>query len=347
MTKSLFYILILTALFGCSAEEESEILSPVETQRAINIYAEIVPRAAETRAFNTKEEIRPEEDVLGMFALRSKVIGGEVQPVAWKSSNLYSSYKNSSYVVDAETGQIVTQTGHNPTVIPGGEDAALIFYSYYPYTSDITYDTQTGAPCIPITITDDNSHQTDYLYAIQPVISDPDSQEPLSLRYYHALSRLQVLINPLGDSYDANNCPKLYQIKVKTNYLQSGVMSFSENGVVFSNSNTTGLTEFVFNYTQESPFLVYTPSRTAADFLFIPGNNIIGEIRITGIDADGNRIDDEMIYSSKVHKPIDMLSNHIYTLKLDYTLRANAQQNGEKGIEGWIDDKENDKDITI
>lgn len=348
MTKSLLYIFMLAVLIGCSAaEEETNLLPPVEPDYAVDIYADVALQAVETRAFTAKEKLVPEKDTLGMYALRSTVVDGEVQPVSWKTSPLFLGYKNSPYVVSAGYGHpLVSAEDQSATLFPGGANMALVYYSYYPYIEYVPNNTLTGAPSIPIEISADNRKQTDYLYAIKPVVANTRS---FSLQYKHALSRLQILIHCLDETYTVRYCPKIYQIKVKTNKKQSGVMSFTTDSVTFVNSNSTGLSEFVYDYGTETPFLIYgaASSQIGEDFLFIPGTNVIDEISITGIDADGNLFDNVVIYSSEFHKPIDMSPNCVYTMTLDYTKRAGAEQNGEQGIDPWVDDHENDNEITI
>lgn len=170
----------------------------------------------------------------GNFMLTQNTQTGQT----WSSDNIQTNFKNACYIAktikdykDNEIHQLVASGATGS--FPAGENAALRFYAYYPYTSEAIYSgiSENGqypaAPKIPVYIEDNIEDTPDYLYS--GPIDAQGTDGSVNIEFKHALARLNIYIKTNNPNYNERECPVITNIKISAYSSQEGTMNI-ENG---------------------------------------------------------------------------------------------------------------------
>ncbi|MGL5981245.1 MAG: fimbrillin family protein [Phocaeicola sp.] len=336
----LFFVAIVTGCSNHSSHHSPEI--PVDSTlisfgsgiaySSTSIANEPAPANNSRAVINTT--YLPKDSLVGIYALQTEWIWENeqkvVQNVAWWGVNIFPIFNNSCYVSQGKSGNLFSKDGTKPAY-PDYENSALIFYSYYPYTTNVIYDpyqTESRAPRIPITISSTMEKTSDYLYTggVKCIAGD---DYRIELPFKHALTRLRFKIRT-DDPTITNRKPLVVKnITVETNSHQGGNMNLSTGDITPNRDG--GLT---FSYDTDFAFYAGLPeedSYIGADFLFLPSKNAIYSIELSILMQDGKTTETFQAYDFETDPSIELVKGSIHTAKIRYSSRANLQCT----ITGW------------
>lgn len=350
MNKALLYISLLLALMGCSnehvpAEEELDL-----ENLCISFGTEVFYKTKESSRAGVIETVYlPQGHTVGVYALKTRWEEDDYgQPAviqaSWSYENIQENFNNEPYV---STGSSQKLTNNNPGKFPPDKNSALSFYAYSPYTPNIVYDPELSnpkAPKLEIVINENMATTEDYLYTGR-IDKIPTGQHTIvNLPFKHALTRLTFRVFTNDVKYTDQNCPKLKGIKVITNNHQGGYLNIYDGNIEKSTgSNNT------FEYVLQTPYSIIE-SKTGddtyvgADFLLIPGNNVIHSIILTIDDENG----EEQEYTAYSYYPSEtdpknLSKNTIHTVSIEYNERANFRCSIQQWEETEYGKEENEK----
>lgn len=354
--KLLIYILIMSCTFGCDAEQD---IIPVQTESLHSISFDVsVQVEAITRAdakLTSKTNFNTTEDRVGVYALRTTVNNDGVSTPNWATSTLAPTANNTPFKFKEEdrTLNMVQVADESELKLMGSDNTGYYFYAYYPYNSEVQLDEYKHTPKIPISIDSDISNQTDYLYVVEPHKMSSDN---VSLRFIHALSRLQFVFDPGKNDYDTDRCPYIKNIRITTSYGQKGYMIFENDRVGYEIPyDSDGKKNFVYTLSTPLPVLPAHKGQPVGDFVFIPDmasdiqikenvGNVIKEIFLTGTDEDGQEFTLPLFQKSKTKRMRPMYPNERYTIKVEYNSRTDIRVlEDNRGVVAW----ESDSDLNI
>lgn len=232
MKFKVVYSNLLILLASCTSELPYT-PDPIDQEQEVPVqftYSVQTEREAGSRAINESDYLE-EGSRVGFYALKGEMVGEEfilADSRTWADANLHQKIKNSCYeaqTVEDYTGEKIHRL--KAVGASGGfekkENAALRFYGYYPYTTDVSFTEGLAvphAPKIPIQINNNIEETTDYLYT-GPIDAQKTEKET-NILFKHALSRLNIYI--VTDNFSQRSSPKLNKVEVCTNEAQKGYL---------------------------------------------------------------------------------------------------------------------------
>ena len=242
----------------------------------------------------------------------------------WSENKLQTNLNNEPYL--SKGHKKLTSVNNTQPLFPNGDNAALYFYGYYPYSPDISYNpvTDIDGPKLHIDIKETMEETTDYLFLTPKGAYPTGKYTSIDLEFQHALSVVRLQIHSTTGTQA--NCPKLKKVQILTKNNQSGWMTITTGKISFEEQTSEGKVNNTFTYEPQPMFSIYQGGNedTGAHFMLIPSDNCIDSIVLTIVDANGNETEQE------IYKEYEDLSNYktlkqgyIYTIKVEYGKRTN------------------------
>ena len=249
MNLKVIYSSLLILLVSCTSElpQAPDLVQGQEPGVPVSFIYTVESKADFDSRAPIEYSYLPENSKIGIYALggtaneNNEFICSD-KSNTWAENNLQQSFLNACYTAQTETyngTSIHRLNADGPTgTFPNAENAALMFYAYYPYTNEVQFERgllSPIAPKIPIRIENINDETPDYLYT-GPITAKASSNEPTQLTFEHALAKLEIYITTDND-FTYRKCPKVTLIEIGTNYPQEGTLDIS-TGEILPNENS-------------------------------------------------------------------------------------------------------------
>lgn len=329
MKKIGINLLLLAVLAGCSSNEDVVLPEGGSTDEGVmvNFCSGIQTKAViENAYFDTGAEI-------GVYGLNATNV--TMADTNWDTSDrtLAENLNNGKYTATAFSNSKQELRATAIAKFPAGDDAALVFYAYYPYNVAITTP-ETGAPIVPVAVTTIED-TPDYLYT--GALPTAVTASPISLPFKHAMARLDFNIKKKDP---ATPDAKLLGITVVMKNGQKGEMSLTDGTITLSASNdgATTIASGMLNIDITS-----ADTGVGTKFLLIPGNDAIEKIILTLQRSDFSA-NGETTYDIPINSSINLKAGMITTLHLVYDP---LDVNFTATIAIWTDDEINYGELPI
>ena len=330
MNKTLLYLSLLLALFGCSNENISTEGEIDLENLCVSFDSEVFYKTTvSSRAGVIETVYLPQGHTVGIYALKTQWEEDDYgQPAViqatWANENIQENFNNEPYV---SAGSSKILKNGNPGKFPPYKNSAMNFYAYSPYSPTIIYDPELSnpkAPRLEVVINENMATTEDYLYTGRVDKIPTGEVTTVNLPFKHALTRLNFKVFTNDVKYTDQSCPKLKKIQVNTNNHQGGYLNIYDGSIETSEGNNN-----TFEYILQNPYTIIESKKgddtnIGADFLLIPGNNVIYSIILTIDDENG----EEHAYTAYSYYPSEtdpknLSKNTIHTVSIEYNERAN------------------------
>ena len=272
----------------------------------------------------------PDDSQIGIYALGGTVnVNDEFIYTAnsnpWIKGNLQPYFLNACYKAKTNADNehrlaVVGQTG----TFPNTENAALEFYAYYPFTTNVQFNQESIvpiSPAIPIKVEQDLDQTPDYLYT-GPIVAKASTNETTQLKFKHALAKLEIYITTEKE-FTGRNAPKVTHIILGTNNAQEGTMKLS-TGEITPKGNSEYWDNFRINISEDNQRIQKAYNNTSkCGFLLFPDKNPLYYLRLY-VRTAGNQ---DKIYEYELNikntpslQDIELKQGYVTKLYLNYTL---------------------------
>lgn len=313
MKKLGLNILCLALLAGCSSNED--VTAPIDNTKDRGVEVNFCSGVS-TKAIIDGVSF-PEGSEIGIYGLKATT--ATMAEVNWATQDyiLATNLNNGKYTAMAVSGSAAQELKAEAGKIAkfdNSDDAALVFYGYYPYTADVTVATG-AAPTIPVVVSTTLADTPDYLYTGGAPTAV--TAAPINLTFKHAMSRLDFTIKKKNvDTPDFT----IKSLTVKTKKGQQGSMSLSDGAITFDQDLASAATEFT---NADLNIAVTSNVETAiegARFLLIPDTDAIESVTFTLTRADfaANGDYTYTIATADIQKAVDLKKGYYTTLHLTY-----------------------------
>lgn len=343
MNKYILGILPMLLLASCSKEADIKNIDSnkgvkITFTSGVNANMSLEIDKAKSRSIIENTYFSAGEQI-GIYGIKSTA--SEMDLFDWKSTEsivMQEYLDNALYTAKAFTdGTQLLKQNETPKFSdePG---AALVFYAYYPYTTNVSY-TAGSAPIIPVEIQSTVEATPDYMYTGKKPVAAGVAEKSVDvpLTFNHALGRLDFYIKTMVDNFTTT--PILNKITVTTVEGQKGSMDISTGEITIDESPETTATK-VF---EDSPNTNITVTSTlASKFMFIPAVDAIQKIELALTNENGTPTEYTLYDKGTGAEAIKLVKGKTTKITINYTRTVNMTAT----VETWVDG-ENDKEIDI
>lgn len=325
MKKIGINLLLLAVLAGCGSNEDVVLPGGGSTDEGVmvNFCSGIQTKAViENAYFDTGAEI----GVYGLNATNVTMAGTN-----WDTSDrtLAANLDNGKYTATLWDGSKQELQATTIAKFPVGDDAALVFYAYYPFNASIATPA-TGAPVVPVAVTT-IAETPDYLYT--GALPTAVTANPINLPFKHAMARLDFSIKKKDATVPDT---KLLGVTVVMKNGQKGEMSLTDGTITLAAANDGETT--IAGGTLDID-ITSAETGVGTKFLLIPGDDAIEKIILSlqRNDFSANGVA-TYTYVVPADSPINLKAGMITTLHLLYDPK---DVNFTATIEAWTNDETN------
>lgn len=342
MNKYILGILPMLLLASCSKEADIKNIDSnkgveITFTSGVNANMSLEIDKAKSRSIIENTYFSAGEQI-GIYGIKSTA--DEMNLLDWTKENIVIQeyLDNAQYEAKAfYNGSQLLKQNATPK-FPDESGAALVFYAYYPYTTNVSY-TAGSAPIIPVEIQSTVEATPDYMYTGKKPVAAGVAEKSVDvpLTFNHALGRLDFYIKTMVDNFTTT--PILNKITVTTVEGQKGSMDISTGEITIDESPETTATK-VF---EDSPNTNITVTSTlASKFMFIPAVDAIQKIELALTNENGTPTEYTLYDKGTGAEAIKLVKGKTTKITINYTRTVNMTAT----VETWVDG-ENDKEIDI
>ena len=331
-------ILMIMIMIGCTSE-----VAPVDETCYVNFSNGV---SYDVKANISRAEVFdgtyiPTGNIVGIYGFQSAwqnqaTAANVIIDPNWNINNIIPKCNNADYKSLGKSTTLQPISGQ-VFEFPSGNNSALVFYAYHPYSESLIFDEENDenkGPKIAIDIDPNMITTKDYLYTESVPVVRAGKNTVVNLPFKHALSLVQFEIFTNDSKYTGNNCPQLTDITIVTKESQTGWM-YIKDGKIEYNEEVLTNTEIHYELPKSFPISVNNEIHEVnANFLLIPAKNAIDKIILTIKDPNKVESDTYIAYLQSDDDPeknIELIKGAKHTVTIEYNVRTTIHNS----VETW------------